>query len=282
MSKRRTAWHFLFGIHLRRHGSPDFEIHDEVSLSDEPLRMDFMVLRRTRAKEPSVSPRTTLRRLWQRLSLVTVVELKSIGRPYRTDDLDRLWSYVHLCRIDEKNRPPRRSDLRAVLIVPARTPALLADVDEMGLRWKNLGGGYWRLRGGLFSLYVVEIDVVCEQEDDDHLRAFAHQPQRTSEGRQFWARLVGSQEVGMELQEMEDYDEVIQKLLNSLTPEQRLAGLAPEQRLAGLAPEQRLAGLAPEQIVAALPDAVLQALPDDYLATLPEPVRSAVRKRLGR
>lgn len=161
----------------------------------------------------------------------------------------------------------------------------------MGLRWKNLGGAYWQLRGGLFSLYVVEIDVVCEQEDDDHLRAFAHQPQRTSEGRRFWAQLVGSQEVGMELQEMEDYDEVIQKLLNSLTPEQRLAGLAPEQILKAvpaeqlvpkLTPEQRLAGLAPEQIVAALPDAVLRALPDDYLATLSEPVRSAVRKRLGR
>src|SRR3954453_10245669 len=36
---------------------------------------------------------------------------------------------------------------------------LEADVDAMGLGWDDLGGGYLRVHKGLFSLYVVELDV---------------------------------------------------------------------------------------------------------------------------
>ena len=93
------------------------------------------------------------------------------------------------------------------------------------------------------------------------------------EARRFWAQLVGMKEANMAVQELEGYDEVIQKLLDTLTPEQRLAGIPPEQRLAGIPPEQRLL---------ALPDETLRALPEDYLATLPEPVRAAIRQRLQR
>ena len=52
---------------------------------------------------------------------------------------------------------------------------------------------------------------------------------------------------------VEDYrKDSARRLLNSLTPEERLAGLAPEERLSGLAPEERLAGLAPEERLAGL------------------------------
>ena len=98
---------------------------------------------------------------------------------------------------------------------------------------------------------------------------------------------------------LEGHDEVLERLLQSLTPEeilkaagttrlleslpleQRLAGLAPEQRLAGLAPEQRLAGLAPEEAPLALPDSALRALSDDYVGTLPAEAQAAIRRRLG-
>jgi hypothetical protein len=302
MAARRTAWHCLFTVHLRRFAAPDFEVRDEVPLSAEPPRMDYLLLRRTRAvpADASDAAGSTLRALWPRLGMATVVELKTTTRPYRADDLDRLWGYVHLFRTDRDNRPPLRGDLRAVLIVPARTPALLGDVDEMGLGWEDLGGGYWQLHRGLFTMYVVEIDRVCEQEDDDFLRVFSHQPQRTLEGRQFWAELVGSLEVGMSLHEMEDYDDVIRRLLSTLTPEQRMAGIPPEQRIEGLSPEQllarvppeqRFAGLPPEQRLAdldveqailALPDAALRGLSDEYVATLSEPTRDAIRRRIGR
>ena len=72
---------------------------------------------------------------------------------------------------------------------------------------------------------------------------------------------------------MDDYKDVIRKLLATLTPEQRLAGLPPEQRLAGLNVEQALL---------ALPDAALRGLSDEYAATLSAPTRDAIRRRIGR
>ena len=77
----------------------------------------------------------------------------------------------------------------------------------------------------------------------------------------------------MAARDLEGYDEVVQKFLELIPPEQRLAGLAPEQRLAGLAPDQTLL---------ALPDDVLWALSEDYVAALPAPIRDAIRRRLDR
>ena len=68
----------------------------------------------------------------------------------------------------------------------------------------------------------------------------------------------------MALHDLEGYDEVVQKFLELIPPEPRLAGLAPEQA------------------VLALPDEVLRALSDDFLETLTEPIRAIIHKRLGR
>ena len=290
MSSQRTAWHFFFTILLRKRGPSEFDVRDEVPLSEEPPRLDYLLLRK-RAEAAAQRPAETLRALWPRLPHVTVAEFKSIGRPYRTRNLDRLWGYIHLYFSDPESGVGRRDELCGLLIVTSRSPALDADASSMGLLWGDLGGGYWELRGGLFRLYVVELDRVAEYEDDDLLCLFGHAKERTLEARRFWAEQVGTKEAMMALHELEGYDEVVQRfielippetLLKLIPPEQRLAGLAPEQRLAGLAPEQRLAGLAPEQAVLALPDEVLRALSDDFIEKLPEPIRATIRRRLGR
>ncbi len=77
----------------------------------------------------------------------------------------------------------------------------------------------------------------------------------------------------MSVEEMEEYEQVMLKLLDALPPEKRLLGLTPEQRLAGLAPEQA---------ILALPDEVLRGFSAEYLETLSEATRAAVRARLGR
>ena len=102
------------------------------------------------------------------------------------------------------------------------------------------------------------------------------------------------------MQELEGHDELIDKLLEALlpeqvishyTPEQRLAGLSLEQRLAGLPPEQRLAGLPPEQWLAgqdrdhqalALPIEVLRVVPDSYVRSLSPEVQDEIRRRIRR
>ncbi|XXY49516.1 hypothetical protein WME91_56885 [Sorangium sp. So ce269] len=180
---------------------------------------------------------------------------------------------------------------------------------DLGFSWDDLGGGYWRLRGGAFALLVVEIDAAAEADDDDLLRLFGPGDARTIEARRWLSQQLGAEEIAMEMHDLEGFDEVVRKLLATLPPEralsayapeqrmaglppeQRMAGLPPEQRLAGLppeqvlsayAPEQRVAGLPPEQVLLALPDEVLHALSDSYLDTLPEGTRAAIRARIGR
>jgi hypothetical protein len=262
--------------------------------------MDFLVIRKLPAAAED-GHAETLRRLWPLLPEITIVEYKSPGRPYRAGDLDRLWSYAHAYHADPSKRTARRADLCAVLAVPRRTPSLDGDVASMGpLWWQDLGGGYLRVIGGLFALYVVELGEVAETEADHVLGSLGDGRFDSREACRFWMEIVGSQEAGMSMQDLEGYDELMEKLLAKLPaeevlshypPEERLAGLAPEERLAGLAPEERLAGIAPEQRLAgldhdhqalALPIDVLRVLPESYLGSLSPDVQEEIRKRIRR
>jgi hypothetical protein len=144
--------------------------------------------------------------------------------------------------------------------------------------------------GGKFARYVVELDVAGPAEGDDLLYSLGNGPVRAPGARSFWMELLGSQEAGMSMQEMEGYDELVTKLLDTLPPEQVLSHYGPEQRLAGLPPEQRLAGLLPERRLAgldrdhqalALPLEVLRALSDEYLRSLSPEVQAELRRRLS-
>lgn len=160
-----------------------------------------------------------------------------------------------------------------MLIVPSRTPTLVKDAKDNGLDWSDLGRGYWELAGGPFKLYVAEIDIVAEREDDDLLRLFGHGQERTLEARRFWAEQVGTKEAMMAVRDLEEYDEVVQKFVELLPPEKVMRAFTPEERIAGLAPED---------VLLALPDEILSGLSEDFVARLPEATRSVIRKRLGR
>ena len=290
MGNKRVFWHVGFERNLQRRGPTSFEVRSEVQLTSEPLRPDCLLLRKIADKALDDTART-LRRLWPLLPTVSLVEYKSPGRPYRAGNLDRLWGYVHTHFANERSKPRTRADgtelssgmeaapdvwtradLCAVLVVPGRTPSLDDDVASMGLIWEDRGGGYWQVRGGLFVLHIVEIDRVGPAEGDDLLHSLGNGRPVTPEALWFWAELVGSQEAGMSMQDMEGYDEVVQKFLSTLSPEQRLAGLPPEQRLAGLDREHEALALSVE---------LLRLLPDEYLRSLPPEVQAEIRRRLG-
>lgn len=102
----------------------------------------------------------------------------------------------------------------------------------------------------------------------------------------------------MSMEEMEGYDELMDRLLDTLpaeqvlshyapeqvlshyAPEQRLAGLPAEQRLAGLPAEQRLAGLDRDHQALALPVEVLRQLSEEYLRSLSPEVEAELRARI--
>jgi hypothetical protein len=296
---QRVIWHVGFERILRRRGPPSFEVRSEVPLSEEPPRIDYLLLRKlTPEGEPVNQGAQTLRYLWSRLPRVSVVEYKSPGHPYRSGQLDRLWAYVHTYFANQRALPRQRADgtllspaeggpdvrvreeLCAVLVVPGRTPSLDADVAAMGLTWSDLGGGYLRVDDGLFALYVVELDVTGPAEGDELLHSFGHGTLRSAEARWFWMELVGSSEVAMNMQDMEGYKELMDKLLDTLPAEQVLSHYGPEQRLAGLPPEQRLAGLDRDHQALALPVEVLRLLPEDYLRSLSPEAEAEIRRRL--
>jgi hypothetical protein len=169
-----------------------------------------------------------------------------------------------------------------VLVVHRRTPSLNDDAKAAGLVWEDLGDGYWRVTGGLFALYVVEIDVVAEAEGDDLLHSLGSGKRVTPETKRFWLELVGSKEAGMSMQDMEGYEDLVRRVLGGMPPELRLAGLAPEERLAGLAPEERLAGLDRDHQALALSVEVLRVLPEEYIRSLAPDVQEEIRRRLRR
>jgi hypothetical protein len=245
-----------------------------------------------------------------------VVEYKSPGHPYRSGQLDRLWGYVHTYFANQRAQPRDRAggapltpaeggpevrehaDLCAVLVVAKRSPSLDDDVAAVGLTWEDLGGGYLKVHGGLFTLYVVDLDVAGPAEGDDLLHSFGHGTVRSPETRWFWTELVGSKEAAITMQDLEGYKELMDQLLDTVPaeqvlshydpeqvlshydPEQRLAGVSPEQRLAGVSPEQRLAGLDRDHQALALPVEVVRLLPEEYLRSLSPEVAAEIRRRL--
>ena len=249
--------------------------------------MDYLFMRRIKDPSPDDTGKT-LKRLWPLIPQEAVAEFKSIGRPYRDRSLDRLFGYLHMYFADN-SKLRRHEDLIGILIVPCRTRTLDDDIREMGLEYRDMNEGYWELTGGLFRMYVVEIDVVGDTEPDGVLKSFGHCDKLTEEAQQFWANQLGTKEANVDASKLEGHKEIVARFLASMPVEERLQGLSEEELLAHfsrkklaekLTPAERLAGLTREQLLLALPDDDLRRLPDSYLDTFPDYVRQAIRKRL--
>ena len=274
-------WHLAFVTLIQRRAPPNFEVRSEVRLTIEPQRADMRILRRIGVERQDDQARV-LRRLWPLLGLVTVLEYKSpVDSAFRPGDLLRLVGYGVLydtCHLDEL---PQREDLTLVLVVASATPNLLKEIRRMGWALVQLGGGYGRIDGAVYTTFVVITDEVTEAERDEYLRLFSHRPAEQGEATRWlqqWMRETRMKQPDIE--ELPGYEEMFQKLVEAMPLEKRLAGLAPEQVLGAFAPEQRLAGLPTEQLILALPVEVLRVLPAEYLRSLPGEVQEQVKKRL--
>lgn len=283
MGGKLIIWHMGFGWQLHREAPHNFNVQQELVLAEEALRIDFMLLR----KHPhtSVEKAGTLRKLWPLLPTFTVVEYKSPGRPLRAGDLDKLWAYTHLFISDPKNEVARREDLCAVLAVPHRTPTLDKAIRDANLRWVDLGDGYFRVDGGQFVLYVVDLEAVGRAEHDDVIYALGTGEMLTLESRRFFTELVGRKRSEMDILEIEGIDEVqreLLKMVHELPADWVMPAFPAEERLAGLPPELRLAGLDHNQQALALPLDVLKQLTPEYLDTLSPETRTIIAERLAK
>jgi hypothetical protein len=270
MSTARTPWHVYFAVFMKQMAPPGIEVTFEVTLTTEPQRGDLLLLHREDVPRRDEDARAFLG-LWPLLRTDTLVEFKSLAWPLKKGDLARLQGYGAQYFAAQIDRPLARRDLSLVLILPTRTPTLVDELARMDWTALALGNGYDRIEGAGYALYVAIMAEVTEAEKDGLLGLFSGRKWTRTQITWWWQHRTGSMGE-MNMQDMPGTDEIIQQMLDSLPPEQRLAGLAPEERLAGLAPEQQ---------VLALSDGVLRGLPKEYLSTLPVDIQETIRRRLG-
>jgi len=253
---RRTAWHPPFAALIAERAPRGFLVKAEEHLTEEPLRAD-MILRRV--AKVVAKPARVLRRLWAWLGAETVAEFKSLARPFRRGDLLRLWGYGVQYHVRHAKRL-RPGQLTLLLIVPRLTRALRAEIAWMGLAFHDLGGGYGRVDGALYCVYIVIIDEVAEAERDAFLSLFGPRPLDDEQARWWLSQFVTQGKVQME--KLEGYDRMARRLWDIIPAKQRQRLLTAKQRLDGLTPEQ-----------------ILRGLPDEYVRTFPPEMQEEIRRR---
>ena len=275
-----TLWHEGFHELMVERAPPGFEIMGEYILSRRPRRADLLLLRRKHEARRDDEARI-LRRLWPRLADASIGEIKSPSKGVRASDLLRLVSYgvqYHAEHLAEMASP---AALTLVLVAPEITSALLNEITHLGWRLEVSEDGYAVIVGAWYTTYAVFTDQVAAAEHDDYLGIFSNRSVQDREAGFWFRHWLGEKSTMQDAREREGYDEMLQKLLQTLTPAERLAGLAPEDLRAALPPAERLAGLAPEEQILALSDEVLRGFPENYVRSLPAHVQQVIRERLG-
>ncbi|MBI5549070.1 MAG: hypothetical protein HY901_34735 [Deltaproteobacteria bacterium] len=286
MGAIRTAWHVLFVEALKERRPPGFEVQAEVPLSSDPLRVDVLLLRREGVERRDGEARI-LSGLWPLVEREALVEYKSPARPFRRGDAYRLLSYGAQYEAEHIERLAR-GELALVLAVATRTSDLAREIARMGCRLESSSRGCDRIKGTPWPAWVVVLGELSEADHDDLLRCLATGKIQGDALRWCWSHVYGPARE-MQMSQLEGYDELVKKMLATLTPkqrleglstEERLGGLSTEERLAGLSPEERLADLSPEERLLSLSDHLLRQLPESLVASLPEHVRQRIQARL--
>ncbi|MFO0631082.1 MAG: hypothetical protein U0325_36395 [Polyangiales bacterium] len=294
----RTAWHPLLILLLEQLLPSDlWEVLAEYALTQEPRRIDAVVVRRVAATAWRASH---LRSVFDDLRDHNLLHFKGATDALERADAMQVLSYAYQYMALRDLRSPAVLALRVV--APTLTPRFREQLTVFGgalgeseVRGVHVG----QLQG--FALRVVETSVVWTTPGERLLYAISpaclSAPERPrgfddTERDVYYRLLQGITQLSQDPRWKaimkdatlvgETASQALMDLLAVIPPEQRLAGLAPEQRLAGLAPEDLARVLTETDRVLALPDAALRALPADYLATLPTDAQARIRARLGR
>ena len=256
-----TAWHHAFFELTRQRSPPTSDIDFDMPLSQYPSRVD-LVMRRKDGPARDHEARF-LRGLWPLLGKVALADFKSPTRGFRRTEFMRLvqygWQY-HALHYKELKGP---GDLTLVLLVPHESKALHDELSHLEYKLKAVSPGYSRISGVLrYNSFVVFLDQVAEAERDEYVRIFTKNKDiRDAKARRFIQQwLIGVQQAMQDVKDMEGYDEMLQKFLASMPPEQRLAGMTPEEVMASYKAEELLASMSPEEIAQSLSDEKRTAL----------------------
>jgi hypothetical protein len=242
---------------------PGFDIQTEVRLTIEPQRADMLLLRRIGAAREDEKARV-LRTLWPLLGLVTILEYKSpVRSSFRPGDLIRLWSYGAVYDAAHVDELPSPSDLTLALVIPSVTPTLTAEIARMGWTLTALGGGYGRIDGAVYALYVVATDEVSQAEHDEFLKLFSRRKLNVSDATRWLGDWLKEEQMKQpDVTQQESFDEMMRRVVRAMPLEKRLELFEPEELLVGV------------------PVEALRALPEDYILSLDPETQEIIRRRL--
>jgi len=271
-----SAWHLPFATLLQQLAPSEFEVQVEVWLSLDPLRADILILRRGKNGENAapMPDGSLFRRLWPLLGTHTILEFKSpVRSSFRRGDLVRLIGYGASYHSRHAKNLANPDELTLVLVVTRVTPCLIGEMERMGFTMEDLGGGYSRVHGVMYSCYIVVLDDVCQEERSDFLRAFTHRQvddARVKSWISYWMKENPMRRIRRptraEARQM--WKEFI-----SVHPECR--------QLDDLTPKELMEQISQESLFLSLPLDILRGLSPSYVQTLPEGIQRQIQERLG-
>lgn len=164
----RTRWdhyfvqwcvHWLPTLHLIVKKKPRF--------SQLPLEADIIIITAQSQGSWQFHP------LWQHLSHYSVIEFKSVHDAFKVQDFGTLMAYVGLTR--RKYKLTATTEVAGWLIVSTINKALVDVLMAYQLTLKPLLPGFHHVHTGLFPLFIVEYDLLPNEDTFCELKTFMGQ-----------------------------------------------------------------------------------------------------------
>ncbi len=258
-----------------------YQVLDEFSLSQQPRRIDVLAIRREEAMPLVDGP---LRSFKDHLGEHSLLEFKGPTDDLEASDIQTLLAYGLDYMTQQDIADPAR--VRLFTLSDHLPASFRQRTERLDGRFHMLGEGLWRVEGLIFQLFCIEAAVLGRQRGEHLLypfcRAYLRDPGEVlpwleEQEKPLFFHIIGEVEQfkKMDPAAYEDYElfeksrkellmrlwdslpedvsqSIRQKIVASLSPEERLSGLRPEERLSGLRPEERLSGLRPEDMIKGL------------------------------
>jgi hypothetical protein len=267
-----TAWHPMLVALLETYLPSGWVLVPELLLCRLPQRVDMVILELLGTHPGAVR---RLHSIFDHLRRHTLVEHKGPTDELAPEDALVLLGYGAQYMRLKKLRDP--AELCLMVIADRITPGFVEQIARHHGRFERVSEGIWRGELAGAVLHGVETGAAARSSPTERLlyafsRAFLTDPRGAlpldEEARKVYALLQNQVEQFRRTRgatAMKDY-ELAQKSLEELM-EPVLEAMTPEKRLRGLTPEQRLQGLTAEEIAEAF-----EALPPD--------VQERLRRRL--
>ena len=262
----RILWHRLVGTLFSELLTPvNITVQTEVPLLSKSPLADLLLIRREGRQWTDAQKALLPDGIWQNNARETLVEVK-VTESVNEDVVQKVAGYDVLYR---QNQGLSQTELATVLISAMRPRTTL--LTRLGYQLAEAPGVYRSTLPLVRRVGLISLNDLSHEAHNAFAQCFASQKKIKEQAfqtlelsgyglvgitvmtflvglRQYW--FTGDVQMSAELtpeKVMSLGEKWIQLILQTLSPEERLAGLQPEERLKGLRPEERLKGLPPKE-----------------------------------